>query len=107
MIKGLPSYGEWLFPYTDQPQTLEELGDFLAEDPSLIPVSNGFHFLEHPKERTNALMQIHAYAENNIALAQRVNPIEVRFRGRSHFLESAFWSIEQTDETILIKNRRV
>ncbi|MFM2478410.1 type I-F CRISPR-associated protein Csy2 [Celerinatantimonas sp. MCCC 1A17872] len=41
-IKGLPSYGEWLSPYTDQPQTLEELGDVLAEDPSLIPVSNGF-----------------------------------------------------------------
>lgn len=106
-IKGLPSYGEWLVPYTEQPQMLEELGDFLAEDPSLIPVSNGFHFLEYPKERTHALTPLHAYAENNLALAQRVNPIEVRFRGRSHFLESVFWSIEQTDETILIKNRRV
>lgn len=107
VVKGLPSYGTWLSPYSYQPQNLSELQERLSDDGSLIPVTNGFHFLEHPQERQGALTRQHSYAENNIALAKRVNPIEVRLAGIDHFFEKVFWSLELTEQTILIKNKRV
>ena len=107
VVKGLPGYGTWLSPYSFQPQILTELQERLSIDGSLIPVANGFHFLEPPQERKGSLTNLHCYAENNIALAKRVNPIEVRFAGRDHFFEKVFWSLEVTDQTILIKNKRV
>ncbi|RTZ18699.1 hypothetical protein EKN09_29305 [Vibrio penaeicida] len=57
-------------------------------------------------QRGNSITSCHAYTENAIGLAKRVNPIEVRFSGRDHFLNHAFWSIECSSETILIKNYR-
>lgn len=104
-VKGLPGYGTWLSPYSFQPQNLAELQERLSIDGSLIPVVNGFHFLEHPRERKSALTTLHSYAENNIALAKRVNPIEVRLAGRDQFFEKVFWSLEVTEQTILIKKR--
>ncbi|ANQ21042.1 hypothetical protein BA893_04945 [Vibrio natriegens] len=106
VVKGLPGYGTWLSPYSYQPQNLTELENTLAKDASLIPIVNGFHLLEKPINRKNGLTNRHAYAENNIALAKRVNPIEVRFGGRDHFFEQAFWSLDVTEQTILIKNLR-
>ncbi|EKO3436823.1 hypothetical protein K6U40_13390 [Vibrio fluvialis] len=102
-VKGLPGYGTWLSPYSFQPQNLMELQERLSNDGSLIPVANGFHFLELPQEREGALTNLHCYAENNIALAKRVSPIEVRIAGRDHFFEQVFWSLEVTEQTILIK----
>ncbi len=107
VIKGLPGYGTWLTPYSYQPQNLFELEKCLSDNRSLIPVVNGFHLLERPHKREGALTAHHAYAENNIALAKRVNPIEVRFAGRERFFCEVFWSLEVADQTILIKNRRV
>lgn len=106
VVKGLPGYGTWLSPYSYQPQNLTELENTLAKDASLIPIVNGFHLLEKPIKRKNGLTNRHAYAENNIALAKRVNPIEVRFGGRNHFFEQEFWSLDVTEQTILIKNSR-
>jgi CRISPR-associated protein Csy2 len=105
-VKGLPAYGVWLSPCTEQPLSLTELEEYLAQDTALIPVANGFHLLELPVERKNSLTQLHAYSENNIALAKRLNPIEVRFSGLDHFFEQAFWSLEVTERSILIKNKR-
>jgi CRISPR-associated protein Csy2 len=105
-VKGLPGYGTWLASHSEQPQSLTKLEEYLAENSSLVPVTNGFHLLESPVERKGSLTKLHAYAENNIALAKCLNPIEVRFGGRDHFFEQAFWSLEVTDQTILIKNRR-
>ena len=104
-VKGLPGYGTWLSPDSFQPQNLAELQERLSSDGSLFPVANGFHFLEAPQERKGALTNLHCYAENNVALAKRVNPIEVRFAGRDHFFEQVFWSLEVTEQTILIKKK--
>ncbi|HHX8339601.1 hypothetical protein J4H46_07000 [Vibrio alginolyticus] len=104
-VKGLPGYGTWLSPYSFQPQNLAELQERLSIDGSLIPVVNGFHFLEQPQERKGASTNLHTYAENNIALAKRVNPIEVRLAGRDQFFEQVFWSLEVTEQTILITKR--
>lgn len=106
-VKSLPGYGTWLSPYDYQPQNLSELQQCLSEDRSLIPVVNGFHLLERPHERNGALASLHSYAETNIALAKRVNPIDVRFGEKHSFFEQVFWSLEVTEETILIKNRRI
>ncbi|MFG0770544.1 type I-F CRISPR-associated protein Csy2 [Vibrio plantisponsor] len=106
-VKGLPGYGTWLSPDSFQPQNLAELRECLTNDCSLIPVANGFHFLESPQERKGALTKLHCYAENNIALAKRVNPIEVRFAGKDHFFEQVFWSLDVEEQTILIKNKRI
>lgn len=107
VIKGLPGYGCWLTPYSHQPTTLDELESILSGDGSLIPVANGFHFLEIPCSRSGSLTEKHAYADNSIGLAKRQNPIEIRFAGKDHFFEQAFWSIEVTEQTILIKNKRI
>ncbi|MCA0935498.1 hypothetical protein LCL85_08020 [Vibrio alginolyticus] len=104
-VKGFPGYGTWLSPYSFQPQNLAELQERLSIEGSLIPVVNGFHFLEQPQERKGALTNLHTYAENNIALAKRVNPIEVRLAGRDQFFEQVFWSLEVTEQTILITKR--
>lgn len=105
-VKGLPGYGTWLSPVSFQPQNLAELQECLTNDSSLTPVANGFHFLESPQERKGALTKLHCYAENNIALAKRVNPIEVRFAGKDHFFEQVFWSLDVTEQTILIKKQK-
>ncbi|MDC0611366.1 hypothetical protein OAP63_11560 [Vibrio sp.] len=107
VIKGLPGYGCWLIPYSHQPTTLDELESILSDDGSLIPVANGFHFLEIPCSRSGSLTEKHAYAENSIGLAKRQNPIEIRFAGKDHFFEQAFWSLDATEQTILIKNKRI
>ncbi len=104
-VKGLPSYGVWLAPHLIQPQSLLELEECLSDE-TLIPVANGFHLLESPKQRAHALTGLHAYAENNIALAKCVNPVEFRLNDKSLFFEQVFWSLETTKETILLKNKR-
>ncbi|MCC2524999.1 type I-F CRISPR-associated protein Csy2 [Vibrio coralliilyticus] len=106
VLKGLPAYGRWLYPSKDQPYDFDELERLIIEGADNLPVSVGYHLLEHPTKRDNSITGSHAYAENAIGVAQRVNPIEVRFSGRDHFLNHAFWSIECTSETILIKNYR-
>ncbi|KPM00812.1 type I-F CRISPR-associated protein Csy2 [Vibrio splendidus] len=106
VIKGLPAYGRWLYPSENQPSDFDELERFITKDADNLPVSIGYHLLEQPTKRGNSITSCHAYAENAIGLAQRVNPIEVRFSGRDHFLNHAFWSIECSSETILIKNYR-
>ncbi|NOI76981.1 hypothetical protein F0224_14925 [Vibrio coralliilyticus] len=106
VLKGLPAYGRWLYPSEDQPYDFDELERLIIEGADNLPVSVGYHLLEHPTKRDNSITGSHAYAENAIGVAQRVNPIEVRFSGRDHFLNHAFWSIECTSETILIKNFR-
>ncbi|NOH99067.1 type I-F CRISPR-associated protein Csy2 [Vibrio sp. 99-70-13A1] len=106
VIKGLPAYGRWLYPSENQPSDFDELERFITKDADNLPVSIGYHLLEHPTKRGNSITSCHAYAENAIGLAQRVSPIEVRFSGRDHFLNHAFWSIECSSETILIKNYR-
>ncbi|NAZ97210.1 type I-F CRISPR-associated protein Csy2 [Vibrio toranzoniae] len=105
-IKGLPAYGRWLYPRENQPSDFDELERLITKDADNLPVSIGYHLLERPTKRGNSTTSCHAYAENAIGLAQRVNPIEVRFSGRDHFLNHAFWSIECSSETILIKNYR-
>ncbi|EGQ9105699.1 CRISPR-associated protein Csy2 [Vibrio cholerae] len=106
VLKGLPAYGRWLYPSEKQPTNFDELERLLTQDDDNLPVSLGYHLLEHPTKRDNAITGCHAYAENAIGLAKRINPIEVRFSGRDHFLNHAFWSIECSSETILIKNYR-
>ncbi|MDH5934441.1 type I-F CRISPR-associated protein Csy2 [Vibrio splendidus] len=105
-IKGLPAYGRWLYPSENQPSDFDELERLITKDADNLPASIGYHLLERPAKRDNSITSCHAYAENVIGLAQRVNPIEVRFSGRDHFLNHAFWSIECSSETILIKNYR-
>jgi CRISPR-associated protein Csy2 len=102
-VKGLPAYGRWLYPSDDQPESFNELEEMLQRDESTIAASLGFHFLESPVERYNALTAQHVYAENVLGVMSRVNPIEVRFSGSDHFFNYAFWSLESTGETILIK----
>ncbi|MFA0491184.1 type I-F CRISPR-associated protein Csy2 [Vibrio splendidus] len=106
VIKGLPAYGRWLYPSEKQPNDFDELERLITKDADNLPVSIGYHLLERPTKRGNSITSCHAYAENAIGLAQRVSPIEVRFSGRGHFLNHAFWSIECSSETILIKNYR-
>ncbi|MCS0352230.1 hypothetical protein ND920_11535 [Vibrio ordalii] len=106
VLKGLPAYGRWLYPSEKQPTNFDELEWLLTQVDDNLPVSLGYHLLEHPTKRDNAITGCHAYAENAIGLAKRINPIEVRFSGRDHFLNHAFWSIECSSETILIKNYR-
>ncbi|MEZ8241349.1 type I-F CRISPR-associated protein Csy2 [Vibrio splendidus] len=105
-IKGLPAYGRWLYPSENQPSDFDELERLITKGADNLPVSIGYHLLERPTKRGNSITSCHAYAENAIGLAQRVNPIGVRFSGRDHFLNHAFWSIECSSETILIKNYR-
>ncbi|WP_210447518.1 type I-F CRISPR-associated protein Csy2 [Vibrio crassostreae] len=106
VLKGLPAYGRWLYPSEKEPNDFDELERLITKDADNLPVSIGYHLLERPTKRCNSITGCHAYAENAIGLAQRVNPIEVRFSGRDHFLNHAFWSIECSSETILIKNYR-
>ena len=106
VIKGLPAYGRWLYPRENQPSDFDELERLITKDADNLPVSIGYHLLERPTKRGNSITSCHAYAENAIGLAKKVNPIEVRFSGRDHFLNHAFWSIECSSETILIKNYR-
>ncbi|MFN1616834.1 type I-F CRISPR-associated protein Csy2 [Vibrio rotiferianus] len=106
IIKGLPAYGRWLYPSENQPSDFDDLEHLITKDADNLPVSIGYHLLERPTKRCNSITDCHAYAENAIGLAKKVNPIEVRFSGRDHFLNHAFWSIECSSETILIKNYR-
>ncbi|MEZ9179851.1 type I-F CRISPR-associated protein Csy2 [Vibrio cyclitrophicus] len=106
VLKGLPAYGRWLYPSENQPSDFDELERFITKDADNLPVSIGYHLLERPTKRCNSITGCHVYAENAMGLVQRVNPIEVRFSGRDHFLNHAFWSIECSSETILIKNYR-
>ena len=103
IIKGLPAYGCWLYPSNQQPKTFDELEDFLNDNVDIIPVSMGYHFLERPTSRENALTESHAYAENVLGIAERLNPIDVRLNRREQFFSNAFWGIESKPETILIK----
>ncbi|NUW71707.1 hypothetical protein HOP38_04220 [Vibrio mediterranei] len=105
-IKGTPAYGRWLYPIEQQPINFDELEEMIVDDSDNIPVSLGYHLLEKPAVRANSIMEHHAYAENALGIAKRVNPIEVRFSGRDHYFERAFWSLESSGETILIKNYR-
>lgn len=105
VVKGLPSYGRWLIHNPVQPRNFSELETYITLDKSLLPISNGFHLLEKPASRGNARTRLHAYAENNLALAKRLNPIDVRLGDKWRFIEQVFWSIEETTGTILIKNR--
>ncbi|SON49916.1 type I-F CRISPR-associated protein Csy2 [Vibrio tapetis] len=105
-LKGLPAYGSWLYACDKQPKDLDELEASLERNHDVLPISLGFHFLEQPKTRKNALTGSHAYVENALGIAERVNPIEVRFAGRDHFFNHAFWSLECSGETILIKKDR-
>ncbi|MCJ2375541.1 hypothetical protein LNL84_01685 [Vibrio sp. ZSDZ34] len=105
-IKGAPAYGRWLYPSDQQPINLDELEENIFDDSDNIPVSLGYHLLEKPTVRANSITEHHAYAENVLGIAKRVNPIEVRFSGRGHYFERAFWSLESSGETILIKNYR-
>lgn len=102
-LKGLPAYGRWLYPKEKQPETFEELELILREDESCLPISSGYHLLELPTPRKNALTDRHAYAENTLGLADQVNPIDMRFAGSDHFFDLAFWSLECSPTTILIK----
>ncbi|KZX65936.1 hypothetical protein A3712_17485 [Vibrio sp. HI00D65] len=106
VIKGLPAYGRWLYPSDNQPSDFDDLEHLITKDADNLPVSIGCHLLERPTKRCNSITDCHAYAENAIGLAKKVNPIEVRFSGRDHFFNHAFWSIECSSETILIKNYR-
>lgn len=106
VIRGLPAYGRWLYPSESQPSNFDELERLVTKDADNLPVSIGYHLLEPPTQRSNSITSCHAYAENAIGFAKKVNPIEVRFSGRDHFLNHAFWSIECSSETILIKNYR-
>lgn len=106
VLKGLPAYGRWLYPSEGQPSNFDELEFLVTKDVDNLPVSIGYHLLERPTKRCNSITDHHTYAENAIGLAKKVNPIEVRFSGRDHFLSHAFWSIECSSETILIKNYR-
>ena len=105
-IKGLPANGRWVLPSDEQPNCFDDLEQLLNQGMDNMPISIGFHLLEPPKARENALTEFHAYAENALGIAKRLSPIDVRFAGRDHFFNHAFWSLELTDETILIKNLR-
>lgn len=102
-IKSFPAFGAWLFPEEQQPTSFTELTELLSSNGELIPVTNGFHFLEHPAERMNSLTDIHVYAENTTGVAKCVNAIDVRFSGRDHFFKQAFWKQENNEATILIQ----
>ncbi|CAK4068598.1 type I-F CRISPR-associated protein Csy2 [Vibrio sp. 16] len=105
-IKGAPTYGRWLYPSELQPSSFDELELQISSDADIHPVSLGYHLLEKPTFRENSITECHAYAENAIGVAKRVNPIEVRFSGRGHYFEHAFWSLEYSYATILMKNYR-
>ncbi|MDR9827923.1 type I-F CRISPR-associated protein Csy2 [Vibrio sp. FNV 38] len=105
-IKGAPTFGRWLYPSELQPSNFDELELQISSDTEILPVSLGYHLLEKPTFRENAITECHAYAENAIGVAKRVNPIEVRFSGRGHYFEHAFWSLECSRATILMKNYR-
>jgi CRISPR-associated protein Csy2 len=105
-IKGAPAYGRWLYPSERQPINFDELEEQVHFGNDIVPISIGYHLLESPTPRVNAMTPLHAYAENAIGVAKRVNPIEVRFSGRGHYFEHAFWSLESSSETILMKNYR-
>ncbi|MBR9872936.1 MAG: hypothetical protein GYB23_01580 [Vibrionaceae bacterium] len=102
-LKGLPVYGRWLYPYELQPDSFDELESTLDQNSGCLPVSNGYHFLEIPIHRNNALTALHTYAENTLTVAKQVNPIEMRFAGSKQFFQEAFWSLECSSTTILVK----
>ncbi|MDF2152877.1 type I-F CRISPR-associated protein Csy2 [Vibrio sp. CAU 1672] len=102
-LKGLPAYGRWLYPSEQQPESFDEMESMLAKDEGYLPVLNGFHFLEHPTPRSNALTALHTYAENTLTVAKQIIPIDMRFAGSNHFFGEAFWSLECSSTTILVK----
>ncbi|MGF1884738.1 hypothetical protein L4D13_01160 [Photobacterium profundum] len=101
--KGLPNYGMWLTPESQQPLKISDLVYFIENDRSLIPISAGYHFLESPKQREGCICSHHVYAENVIMLAKKVKPINVRLEGIKSFFKNAFWSLDVNSSTILIK----
>lgn len=105
-VKGVPAYGRWLYPSEIQPMSFDELECLITESENNLPVSIGYHLLEQPTDRRNSITGCHAYAENALGIAKRINPIDVRFSGRGHFFDHAFWSLECSGETILIKKDR-
>ena len=102
-VKGLPNYGEWLIPESQQPANVFELSSFMEADQSLIPISAGYHFLEYPNERDGSLCSHHVYAENALMLAKKVKPIDIRLGKIKPFHKNAFWSLDVNSSTILIK----
>lgn len=102
-VKSLSSAGRWLFPTLLEVSNLEEIAKCLSEDDSLLPITSGFEFLEEPKKRYGSRANTHAYVENRLSIAKRINPIECRFYGTDHFFMHAFWVLVSTDTSIDVK----
>lgn len=103
LIKSLPRSGHWVSPTQVEFSSFDELGKHLSNDDSLLPVSSGFQFLECPKERYGSTANTHAYVENRLSIAKRINPIEHRFHDRDHFFARTFWVLINTDTSIDVK----
>ncbi len=102
-LKGLDRSGTWVSPMEESLSSLSELETTLSNDHDTVAVSCGYQLLERPIEREGSLLTNHAYADNVLGVAKKVNPIEYRMSGSDHFFSTAFWSLHQVSESILIK----
>lgn len=101
-IKSLPLSGRWLIPAIEQINTIEDIEYALTEDEAYLPIGVGYRLLETPKERKNATTSLHAYVENIIGIAKRVNPMRYRISHRNQFFNHAFWQLKTDNNAILI-----
>lgn len=102
-LKGVDCSGTWVAPTDIEPCSFQEIEALTTHDQTLVIASNGYRLLESPKLRKGAITDKHAYAENNLGIAKKVNPIEYRMSGQDSFFSNAFWSLSTSSESILIK----
>lgn len=101
-VAGLPRYGSWIVPSDCQVTSWQALDNLLKSRSDLLPTNIGFHFLEMPRARKGARTHTHVYAENAIGVVKKINPIDIRLGGVSHFIKEAFWTMLPRPSAILI-----
>jgi CRISPR-associated protein Csy2 len=102
-LARLPRHGCWIYPYSTEISSLDELSNLMKAKPTIKPVSIGYIGLEDPNERNNSIAKNHMYAESCIGVAQCINPIDVRLQGINKFIQNGFWQPIYEKQAILIK----
>lgn len=102
-LKRLPSSGKWVMPSQHKMSSIAELSSLLSQQPELCPTMLGYLLLEQPKQRPNALIERHAYAEPAIGLVECSTAIQTRLKGQNHFFRQAFWMLDAQEHFMLMK----
>lgn len=103
-VASFPANGVWIFPAKKKIKDIQELFERTAFDSSFLPTMQGYALLETPTKRDGALINKHCFAEPIFGLAQRLSGIDIRLAGKNNFFKSAFWTLNTSDCSIIIKN---